>query len=237
MMARVGDIAGRLYRGEVSFNFVGRQRLWYTISGLILLVSVVALLTRGLNFSEEFKGGSSFQFPANSSTQPGRDLAGGELGGRRRRDRAAPHRALPRSGRSRPRSLVPARDPQVASAISSRRSTSRSDQISDPFVGPTWGGQITHQGHRGADHLPRRDRDLPVDRVRVEDGHRRVRRAAARHRDHDRRVRADRLPGSPDDRDRPADHPRLLAVRHRGGLRQGPGEYRRPAHHASEVHL
>ena len=43
-MSRVGDLGGRLYRGEVSFNFVGRQRLWYTISGLILLISVVALL-------------------------------------------------------------------------------------------------------------------------------------------------------------------------------------------------
>ena len=70
-MSRVGDLGGRLYRGEVSFNFVGRQRLWYTISGLILLISVVALLTRGLNFSQEFKGGASFQFPANSSTSQG----------------------------------------------------------------------------------------------------------------------------------------------------------------------
>ena len=46
-MAGFGGIAGRLYRGEVSVNFVRRQRMWYTISGLILLVSVVALLVRG----------------------------------------------------------------------------------------------------------------------------------------------------------------------------------------------
>src|SRR5882757_3095237 len=71
MMAGVGGIAGRLYRGEVSINFVGRQRLWYAISGLILLVSVVALLVRGLNFSLEFKGGSSFTFPPTSSTSTG----------------------------------------------------------------------------------------------------------------------------------------------------------------------
>ena len=67
-MAGVGGIAGRLYRGEVSINFVRRQRLWYAISGLILLVSVVALLVRGLNFSLEFKGGSSFTFPPTAST-------------------------------------------------------------------------------------------------------------------------------------------------------------------------
>src|ERR1700722_14630692 len=63
MMAGFGGIAGRLYRGEVSVNFVRRQRMWYTISGLILLVSVVALLVRGLDFSVDFKGGSTFQFP------------------------------------------------------------------------------------------------------------------------------------------------------------------------------
>ena len=46
-MAGHGGIAGRLYRGDVSINFVRRQRLWYTISGIILLVSALALVLRG----------------------------------------------------------------------------------------------------------------------------------------------------------------------------------------------
>src|SRR6516164_7623228 len=71
MMSRLGQLGGRLYRGEVSVNFVGRQRMWYTISGIILLICIVALLVRGLNFSVEFKGGSIFQFPATSSTSQG----------------------------------------------------------------------------------------------------------------------------------------------------------------------
>ena len=37
MMSALGQIGGRLYRGEVSFDFVGRRRLWYAISGLILV--------------------------------------------------------------------------------------------------------------------------------------------------------------------------------------------------------
>jgi hypothetical protein len=56
MMARGGGIAGRLYRGDVSINFVRRQRTWYLISGIILLVSVVALLTRGLNHYQQAGG-------------------------------------------------------------------------------------------------------------------------------------------------------------------------------------
>jgi preprotein translocase subunit SecF len=67
-MARHNSFAGRLYRGEVSFDFVGRKKLWYSISGAILAVSVLALLIFGLNFSIDFKGGSQFTLPAPKAT-------------------------------------------------------------------------------------------------------------------------------------------------------------------------
>jgi preprotein translocase subunit SecF len=66
-MSRLGNIGGRLYRGEVSFDFVGRQKMWYTISGAILVVSVAALLIFGLNFSVDFKGGDIYKFRPPSS--------------------------------------------------------------------------------------------------------------------------------------------------------------------------
>jgi len=68
MMSRLGDLGGKLYRGEVSINFVARQRLWYAISGCILLISIVALLVRGLDFSVDFKGGAIFTFSAPSAS-------------------------------------------------------------------------------------------------------------------------------------------------------------------------
>src|ERR1039458_2641510 len=68
MMSRLGNVGGRLYRGEVSVNFVGRKRTWYSISGAILLISIVALLVRGLDFSVDFKGGAVFQFSAPSAS-------------------------------------------------------------------------------------------------------------------------------------------------------------------------
>jgi preprotein translocase subunit SecF len=67
-MSRLGNIGGRLYRGEVSVDFVGRQKLWYTISGVILVVAIGSLLIFGLNFSIDFKGGTQFQFPAPHAT-------------------------------------------------------------------------------------------------------------------------------------------------------------------------
>jgi preprotein translocase subunit SecF len=67
-MLGLGQIGGRLYRGEVSFDFVGRQRLWYTISAFILVISIVAVIVRGLSFSVDFKGGAIFTFPSSSTT-------------------------------------------------------------------------------------------------------------------------------------------------------------------------
>jgi preprotein translocase subunit SecF len=140
-MSRLGDLGGRLYRGEVSFNFVGRQRLWYTISGVILLVSVVALLTRGLNFSEEFKGGASFQFPANSSMTQGAiaqtvETAGG---GQATIQHLSGHVS---QWVVQTKSLVPAVSTQVATAISQHFHIPFSD-VSISFVGATWGSQIS----------------------------------------------------------------------------------------------
>src|SRR2546423_3175755 len=68
MMSALGQLGGRLYRGEVSFDFVGRKRLWYAISGLILVISIVAVVVRGLSFSVDFKGGAVFTFPSSSTT-------------------------------------------------------------------------------------------------------------------------------------------------------------------------
>jgi len=63
-MSRLGNLTGRLYRGEVSIDFVSRKKLWYTISGCILVISLLALIFRGLDFSVEFKGGSLWDVPA-----------------------------------------------------------------------------------------------------------------------------------------------------------------------------
>ena len=66
-MSRLGTLGGRMYRGEISFDFVSRKKLWYTISGCILVISVLALIFRGLDFSVEFKGGSLFTVPAKAA--------------------------------------------------------------------------------------------------------------------------------------------------------------------------
>jgi preprotein translocase subunit SecF len=142
MMAGVGGIAGRLYRGEVSINFVRRQRLWYAISGLILLVSVVALLVRGLNFSLEFKGGSSFTFPSSSSTTQDAiaqtvSKAGGGDASIQLTSTPSVHQWTVQTG-----ALSSDVTQNVATALEKAFHIAQS-AVSVQLVGPTWGGQIT----------------------------------------------------------------------------------------------
>jgi preprotein translocase subunit SecF len=55
------SLASRLYHGETTYDFVGRRRLWFAISGVLLLISLVSLFVPGLNFGIDFKGGAVFR--------------------------------------------------------------------------------------------------------------------------------------------------------------------------------
>jgi preprotein translocase subunit SecF len=61
------SLASRLYHGETSYDFVGHRRLWLSISGVLLLISLVSLFVPGLNFGIDFKGGAVFRV---QPTQP-----------------------------------------------------------------------------------------------------------------------------------------------------------------------
>ncbi len=53
----------RLYHGETNIAFVGRRKLWFALSGLLLLVSIGSLAIKGLSFGIEFKGGLQISAP------------------------------------------------------------------------------------------------------------------------------------------------------------------------------
>ena len=64
------SLATRLYRGEVSIDFIGRRKTWYAVSGAMMLLSIGLLLFGpGLHASIDFKGGNVFQFPTNGQSQ------------------------------------------------------------------------------------------------------------------------------------------------------------------------
>jgi preprotein translocase subunit SecF len=62
------SLATRLYRGEISYDFMTRRKRWYAISAVLILVSLLSIIIRGFSFGIDFKGGAEFDFPARSHT-------------------------------------------------------------------------------------------------------------------------------------------------------------------------
>ena len=60
MASKFSELGHRLYTGEVSYDFIGRRRRWYLISGALLTISILAILLKGLTLGIEFEGGADF---------------------------------------------------------------------------------------------------------------------------------------------------------------------------------
>ena len=58
----------RLYHGETNVDFVGRRKLWFTLSLVAVLIGVGSLLTRDLNLGIDFEGGVVWQVPAGEAS-------------------------------------------------------------------------------------------------------------------------------------------------------------------------
>lgn len=54
----------RFLRGQHSFDFIGRRRVWYIISGTLLTICIISMIVRGFSLGIDFSGGAVFQFPA-----------------------------------------------------------------------------------------------------------------------------------------------------------------------------
>ena len=139
-MSRLGSLGGRLYRGEVSYDFVGRKRRWYTISGVILLVSVVGLLVLHLNFSVDFKGGAVFQFTAPSATQTQVEDTVSHAGVNGAIVQQLTGKLGNRSWQVQTDTLTSQESSTVENALTNQLGAKN---MSTSFVGASWGGQIT----------------------------------------------------------------------------------------------
>jgi preprotein translocase subunit SecF len=142
------SLAHRLYNGEVSYDFIGRRRTWYAISGAFVLISLVSLLVRGFNLGIDFEGGGVFEFKPNAATSvtevkdtvkdagvPGEPIVekiGGGVG----------------TYRVKTESLSSNEVSAVAKQLSDKYGV-KPDDINPTSVSATWGKQITNKALLG----------------------------------------------------------------------------------------
>lgn len=151
-MGKVSRLGNALYEGDVSIDFVGRKYLWYAISGVIVLLAVAGLMTKGLNFGIEFQGGVEYQvsLPANQVTQNNVDKIRDAVAGTGLDATRSP--IVNTSGESirvQTEELSNDQAEQVTEAIAAAVNVDAARDISTQDVGASWGEQVAKRALTG----------------------------------------------------------------------------------------
>jgi preprotein translocase subunit SecF len=60
-MSKLSQLGHSLYEGTVSIDFVGRRKLWYSLSAVIIAIAAYGVFVKGLNWGIEFEGGVEYR--------------------------------------------------------------------------------------------------------------------------------------------------------------------------------
>ena len=145
-MAGLSQLGNSLYRGDVSYNIVGRRKAWYLVSATLIILSIATLGVRGLNLGIEFKGGAEFSVPLtvanDESVSQAREtvLAAGETPS-----------TVTIIGGDTIRIQTPALSTEASNALSAALADSfavEEANIKVQLVGPSWGDEVTQNALR-----------------------------------------------------------------------------------------
>src|SRR5665647_1311704 len=123
-----------------NFDFVGYKWLWFTISGVVMAIAIVALIVKGLNFGIDFTGGTELDIKVKLGTSISQvRSAAGSVGFSTAQIQA--------SGKDtyivRVPKLDDAQKTKLKDALTGKAGMTEVLGIND--VGPGWGGQVSRQ--------------------------------------------------------------------------------------------
>ncbi|WP_431781454.1 protein translocase subunit SecF [Streptomyces chumphonensis] len=143
-MSRIGALGAKLYRGEAAYDFVGRRKLWYAISLLLIAISLAGLGGKGLYMGVEFQGGAVFTTPpTQTSIEEARTMAEEATGNDAR---------VQRLGNDALRITVTGLDSDASNAARGELAQDLGLEAGDldaQLVGPSWGDQMTSKALTG----------------------------------------------------------------------------------------
>jgi preprotein translocase subunit SecF len=141
------SLMARLYRSDFHVNFVGRRKIWYAASGVLLAVCVASMIVRGFSLGIDFSGGAVFQLPARGhSVQEAKDTlstAGVDPG-----DAVIQQLENTKQVRVQTPTLTDQQTDKVTRAFAERFGVKPND-IAVSTVGASWGSTITNKAIKG----------------------------------------------------------------------------------------
>jgi preprotein translocase subunit SecF len=135
-----GSLSHRLYNGEAGLDVVGRSRLIYRITAVVVLLCIAAMVFRGFNFGIDFAGGNSLRLPGGAEQLAEVEEAAEEAGAEVASAQVVGGNALLlRTG-----ALDNETERAVVDAVAAAAGVTPS-QVSPEAVSPEWGQDITRQ--------------------------------------------------------------------------------------------
>jgi preprotein translocase subunit SecF len=144
------SVWSKLYNGETDVDFVGRWKLWFLLSGVLVLAGLASLFTRGLNLGIDFEGGTVWEVDAgDASVEDARDavadagLPDAEVQTLEDADGDVRVRVAARpEGDAAERTAL---EQEVSQAL---RDLTGSEDVDIRSVGPSWGDEISEKAQR-----------------------------------------------------------------------------------------
>ena len=57
----------RLYLGEIGYDFIGKRKIWYVVSAMLIVICLGSMIFRQFNLGVEFAGGERFRTPGSAT--------------------------------------------------------------------------------------------------------------------------------------------------------------------------
>ncbi|HEX8973470.1 protein translocase subunit SecF [Oryzihumus sp.] len=143
-MTSFAQFGNDLYSGKRSIDFVGRQKTWYALSGVILVLALVGIFARGLNLGLEFRGGSELRVSGVSTTQGYEAKAKDALGGLNQGADVVVTKLGTDSVRVQTEKLSDTQTEDARAKLATAFGVSQ-NQISASFIGASWGASVSQK--------------------------------------------------------------------------------------------
>jgi preprotein translocase subunit SecF len=144
-MSKLGNIGAKLHRGEVSYDFIGHKKLWFTVSLVLIAISLIGLFARGLALGIEFKGGVEYQANVKVTSSTVDDFTAA-VKATNAKDLGDPVVTTIGQDKVRVQTKPLAQDDitKVRAAIAKEAGVTP-DQVSNSQIGASWGSQIANK--------------------------------------------------------------------------------------------
>ncbi|GGF41270.1 protein translocase subunit SecF [Williamsia phyllosphaerae] len=146
-VAQKHSLLSRLYTGTGAFEIVGKRKMWYLVSAVIIAICLISIAVRGFTLGIDFEGGTQISFKSTSQTSVSavEDTFSEAMGDDPQTVQTAGSGSS-KTVQIRTETLNQAETEKITAALAQRFGPELTpNDINSSDVSSTWGGEITEK--------------------------------------------------------------------------------------------